>query len=281
MRKNKTVYITKASGNLVPFSEEKLVQSLKKAGASTNLAETILIDISPDLYEGISTKKIYQYAFKRLKKSSRKTAGKYRLKQAIMELGPSGFPFEKFVGELLHYQGFNTQVGVIVEGHCVNHEIDVVAEKENHHYMVECKYHNQRGISCDVKVPLYIFSRFKDVETKRLELVEHATKFHQPWVVTNTKFTIDAIRYGTCMGMKLIGWNYPQNESLQKIIDKLNLYPITCISTITKQEKQLMLERGIVLCKELCNHESILREIGISENRIRSILSESRNLCDV
>lgn len=63
-----------------------------------------------------------------------------------MELGPSGFPFEKFISEILKFQGFAVQVGVIVEGHCVKHEIDVVAEKGEEHFMIECKFHNTQGI---------------------------------------------------------------------------------------------------------------------------------------
>lgn len=280
MKKHETIHITKASGNIVPFSDEKLVQSLKRAGASPELAQSILEGIAPELYEGISTKKIYRLAFKRLKKASKRAAGKYHLKQAIMELGPSGFPFEKFIGELLKHQGFRTQVGVIVEGHCVNHEIDVVAVKEDHHYMVECKYHNQRGISCDVKVPLYIYSRFKDVERKWLELPGHAAMFHQPWVVTNTKFTADAIQYGTCMGMKLIGWNYPPKDNLQRLVEGLNLYPVTCITSLTQYEKQFLLEKGIVLCKQMCSDERVLGQAGIAAARQQAILEEGKNLCE-
>ena len=44
-----------------------------------------------------------------------------------MELGPSGFPFEKLVGKILEQEGFETRVGVIVQGNCVQHEVDVIA----------------------------------------------------------------------------------------------------------------------------------------------------------
>jgi hypothetical protein len=81
-----------------------------------------------------------------------------------MELGPSGFPFEKYVAEILKYQGYRVEVGVIVEGFCVKHEVDIIAEKEAKHFMIECKFHNQPGTFCDVKIPLYINSRFLDIE---------------------------------------------------------------------------------------------------------------------
>src|SRR5688500_14401334 len=134
--------ITKASGEQAPFSEEKLLRSLTRSGATAEVAEEVLKQVEAQLYPGSSTQKIYQLAFRLLKKRSRRTAAHYTLKQAIMELGPSGFPFEQYVGELFRAQGFQVQVGSLVKGHCVTHEIDVIAQDDRHHHMVECKYHN-------------------------------------------------------------------------------------------------------------------------------------------
>ena len=129
----------------------------------------------------------------------------------------------------------------------MRHEIDVIAEKENNHIMIECKYHNLPGTICDVKIPLYINSRFKDVEASWIQLPGHDKKFHQGWVVTNTRFTQDAIQYGTCAGLKLIGWDYPNGEGIRSKIDTLGLYPITCLTKLSKFEKQQLLEKRIVL----------------------------------
>lgn len=197
-----------------------------------------------------------------------------------MELGPSGFPFEKFFASLLEYKGYKTQVGVMVEGHCVRHEIDVIAEKGNDYIMVECKYHNMNGIACDVKIPLYIQSRFLDVEYNWKTLPGHKNKNHQGWLVTNTKFTEDAIQYGLCMGLNLVAWSFPINENLKSMIDDSGLYPITCLTTITKYEKQLLLDRKIVLCKEICNKVSILKIAHIQESRFPKILNEAQSLAN-
>jgi len=118
------------------------------------------------LYHGISTKKIYQQAYQLLKDSSRPLAAKYKLKRDIMELGPSGFPFEKYIAAIFCHQGYKVQTGVIVQGHCVKHEVDIIAEQNNKYFLIECKFHNQPGIVCDVKIPLYIHSRFKDVRKR-------------------------------------------------------------------------------------------------------------------
>lgn len=280
MRKAKNILITKASGEILPFSEEKLKKSLLRSGASEELAETVMDELFPSLYEGISTKKIYQIAFALLKQKSRVSAGKYHLKRAIMELGPSGFPFEKYFSEILKFEGYSVVVGQTVKGKCVNHEIDVIAEKDNHHFMIECKYHNYPGTVSDVKIPLYIQARFKDVEAAWIQLPGHSAKFHQGWVVTNTKFTGDAVQYGNCAGLKLIGWNYPEGESLQNRIDKPGLYPVTCLTTISQKEKQKLLLKKVVLCHEVCSNDALLSDIGIKPARISGIMQEAKQLCN-
>lgn len=275
----KNILITKASGELRPFSGEKLMQSLLRSGADRQLAEQVAAEVTARLYKGISTKKIYRWAFNMLKERSKHLAAKYKLKRGIMELGPSGYPFEKFIGEILRYQGYRVSLGQIVKGHCVSHEIDVIAEKEAQHFMVECKYRNLPGTVCDVKIPLYIQARFKDVEAAWLKLPGHGTKFHQGWVVTNTRFTGDAIQYGTCAGLRLIGWDYPNGGSLRSQIDDLGLYPVTCLTTLSRTEKQQLLDKRIVLCKEICDDEALLLAAGVKTTRVAAVLKEASDLC--
>lgn len=197
-----------------------------------------------------------------------------------MELGPSGFPFEQFVGVLLNQQGYRTQVGVIVKGHCVNHEVDVIAEKDNHHFMIECKFHNRQGYICDVKIPLYIQSRFLDVENTWKKIDGHAEKFHQGWVVTNTRFSEDAAQYGRCMNMNLVGWDYPRNNGLKDWIDSSGLHPVTCLTTLTHREKQELLDKKIVLCKTLHHNYSLLQSIGVNPPRLQKVMDECAALCE-
>jgi hypothetical protein len=275
----KQILVTKASGERVPFSLKKLQQSLLRAGADDVAIEEVTSKLKPHLRDGISTKQIYKHAFSILRKISKPQAARYKLKEAIMELGPSGYPFEKFISEILKFQGFAVQVGVIVEGHCVKHEIDVVAEKEEKHFMVECKFHHNAGLKCDVKIPLYIQARFQDVEKYWLTMPGHSAKFHQGWLVTNTKFTGDAIQYGACIGLKLLGWDYPLKDSLNELIDTSGLHPLTCLTTLTKEEKQNLLERKIVLCKEICHNPKVLDELKITPTRTKKILQEGEELC--
>lgn len=278
MKKKKLTLITKTTGALVPFSEEKLRLSMQRSGADEITIDEVVEDIKPKLYEGISTKKIYRMAFGLLKNRSKQVAAKYKLKTAIMELGPSGYPFENFIGEIMKHLGYQTAVSQIIPGECVNHEIDVFAQHNNTWCMVECKYHNQSGTMSDVKIPLYIQARFKDVEKKWKELPGHEKINHEGWVVTNTKFTSDAIKYGTCAGLRLLSWDYPKEKGLKDLIDESGLYPLTCLTTLTKIEKQRLLDMRVVLCSDIVEDQTLLEKIGIKGSRIVSILKEVDHL---
>jgi len=273
------INIVKLSGEIDFFDQNKIKQSLKYSGANAEEVDQIISLVKTNLYEGITTKEIYKMVFDLLKKNALHKAGRYKLKKAILELGPTGFPFENFIGELLKHQGFNVEVGVPVQGHCVQHEVDVVAEKGNKHFMIECKYHSSFKTICGVKIPLYIHSRFLDVEKQWLMKEGHKHKFHQGWVVNNTRFSADAIQYANCVGIKLLSWDYPKKESLKEQISFYGLYPITCLNTLKKSEKQLLLDKKIVLCKQLCNDPNVLTTIGVKENRKKKILEDAHALC--
>ena len=278
--KNKNITITKASGVQDIFSSEKLRASLKKSGADENTVENILFEIESILYNGISTKKIYQAAFNMLKKGSKSNAGRYNLKRAIMALGPSGFPFEKYIASIFEWQGYKVQTQLFLEGACVTHEIDVLAENDDHFLLTECKFHNSQDYICDVKIPLYIQSRFLDVQASWKQLKGHAGKFHQGWVVTNTRFSEDAIQYARCMNLNLLGWDYPINNGLKDWIDNSGLHPITALTTLTQQEKQQLLDKKIVLCKTINSNHNLLQSIGIAPPRLQKVIDECSALCE-
>ena len=274
--KNKSITITKASGVQDLFSSEKLKTSLKKSGADDDTIDNILFEIESKLYDGISTKKIYQTAFTLLKKGSKSSAGRYNLKRAIMALGPSGFPFEKYIAAIFEWQGYSTKTQIFLEGACVTHEIDVLAENNDHFLLIECKYHNSLGIVSNVKIPLYIHSRYRDVLNNWQKT---SLKPLKCCVVTNTKFSEDAIMYGACVGLQLLGWDYPYKKSLSNLIDESGLYPVTCLTSLTNKEKSSLLIEGFVLCKELLKKEDVFRKVGVSAIRISSVLSEIKSLC--
>ncbi len=274
------ITITKASGELEPFDESKLRRSLKSAGAADSMIDIVVAAVSKKLVVGISTRNIYREAFRLLRAESQRVAGRYKLKEAMLELGPTGFPFEHFVSEILFRTGYNTEVGVMVQGDCVTHEIDVIAQKDDHYYLVECKFHNKKENRCNVQVPLYIQSRFADVKNRWIQQPGHEGKKHFGLVVTNTRFTKDALQYGECVGLKLLSWDYPEKNSLKDLIGRLNLHPVTCLSALTKKEKSQLTEKGIVLIVQLFEREKKLKEIGLDQRKINRVMKEAQAICN-
>jgi len=279
MRKGRRIYIEKASGTVDLFDETKLQKSLIRAGASLDVSRKVIKKVRPLLFDGVSTQQIYRWALDLLKENDSHTAARYNLKNGIMELGPSGFPFEQFIAALLREEGYSTSVSVTLLGDCISHEIDVIAERNREVHLIECKYHNLQGTLCDVKVPLYIHSRFNDIKkgvSIRFNVPEDKIFGH---IYTNTGFTADAIKYGHCVGLGLFGWNHPDQGSLSQRLDQSQLYPITVLNSLNSAEKRRAIEKGIVLCKDIVTKESIFDSIGIRLSRRNLAKDEVKSLC--
>ncbi len=271
--------IVKKSGERAVFSIKKLEHSLRKSGAGEDLVHEIAKNVHKELYPGISTKEIYNRAFSLLKNQQSVFASRYKLKKAIYELGPTGFPFEKFIAALLFYSGYKVETGQVLQGKCVTHEVDVIGHKNDQYIVVECKFHGEEGRKCDVKIPLYIHSRYQDIFNFYIGNSKEMTP-NKGWVVTNTQFSGDAIDYGKCVGLYLLSWDYPENDGLKDRIDRLGLYPVTVSTLLSEREKQFLLSRDVVLCRQLVNDEFYLDHLGVSEKRKERILKEISLLCN-
>lgn len=275
----RTTLIRKASGEKEAFSQKKLKESLKRVGADKEAIRQIADEINNWIHEGVTTKNIYKQAFRLLKKHKEGPAARYKIKKAIMELGPTGYPFEHFVGQLIKHYGFETEVGQVLQGQCVQHEVDVMATGKGKQIFVECKFYNSQGKYANVKVPLYIRSRVDDIVKKRKLLPEFSNVDFQGWIVTNTRFTSDAIEYGKCSGLHLISWDYPKGHSLREMIEKEGLFPVTTLTSINKLQKQILLDEGIVLCLQICRNPKLADKLDMSPVKIRKLIEEVNELC--
>jgi hypothetical protein len=280
------IHITKASGEKDIFDRNKLMHSLLRSGASEETALKVAENVEGELQEGMSTRKIYRNAFRMLRKKSIFVASQYKLKQAVMQLGPSGYPFERFVGKIFANLGYETQVSQILNGVCVKHEVDLVARKNGEIILGECKFRNQQGSKTDVKVALYFHSRFNDVvgainNGKHAHLRDgNGTPNYQGWIVTNAKFTDDAITYAKCTGLNLMGWDYPSDGNLFARIRETGILPVTLLTSLSRTDLDRVLGENIVLCRDLRANIDILDKLGIDVVRKRRVLSELAEIID-
>ena len=269
-----TLLIKKASGEIEPFNAEKIERSLRKVHAPESLIGDIIkgIENAPEI---TSTRDVYYYISHYLRAFDRPLASRYNLKNALYQLGPEGFLFEKFIAELFKAKLYETANDRIIQGTCVDHEIDVVAFKDDARFMVECKFHNSPGLKTDVKVALYIKSRFDDIKHTVVGFADNKGTFNQPWLPTNTKFTGDAIAYAQCSAMGLIGWAYPVGTSIKTTVDYYGLYPITTLVSLSYDQKKRLLDQGILLCNELVHKKQALLAVGLYEEQAEQVLKRN------
>ena len=266
------INVVKATGEKEPFSEDKLKVSIQRAGIPKSLQAQVITHVKEKLYENIPTSEVYHHITEFLEQTSSPNRAKYSLKQAIMDLGPTGYPFEDFVAEILKKEGYTTQLRSVLSGRCVSHEIDVIAQKENKRVMIEAKFHNASGTRTDVHVALYTKARFDDIKEKY--------GLTEGWIVTNTKVTSDALAYALCENVKIISWSYPENESLRDLVEKYRLHPITVLTSLSQSQKQQLLENHTVLCKEITQNPTILDLLGIPQDKKKEVLTEIKLIGD-
>lgn len=201
--------------------------------------------------DGATTRQIHDLVCRYLKRCHEPTAvARYTLKDAMRRLGPAGYDFEVFIAEVLRAYGYQTELPDLIPGMCVEHEVDVVARRDQRTAMVECKYRNAPGLHVHLKDVMATWARYGDL-TDAYQRRRHRIPFTECWVVTNTKITGDGLRFGTCKGMRLIGWQYPATDGLERMIEEKHLYPITVLSSVSPAMQQRFSAAGVMLCHDL------------------------------
>jgi Holliday junction resolvase len=272
------MYVIKTTGEREEFDPQKIKGTCLRAGASEKLANKIVEQVKKKVYPGISTREILKLTLELLHKEKPFVAARYDLKGSIFRLGPAGFAFEHLVGEILGRYGYKIKIESIVRGACVSHEIDVVAEKKRKTYMIECKYHNIPGIYTGLREVLYTYARFLDLQDghkKRL-----CQKFHVPWLICNTKFSDEAIKYAKCRKIMLTGWRYPGNKGLERLVEDKKLYPVTMLRTLDRDTRDRLASMNLILLKDLL--ETDIKELhkitDIKIRKLNSLIAEAKGI---
>ncbi|MDX1763920.1 MAG: ATPase [bacterium] len=260
------IKVTKSTGAVEDFSLAKLKKALRKAGATKGQAREITERIVHESEPFTSTKEIYRLALKYLRNLNYTSGLRFALKKAILQLGPSGYPFEKYFAEVMKNYGYKVQVGGILKGKCVSHEVDVFAIRTDAVVVIECKFHNSADRLSDLKVAMYVDSRFRDLQPVMAE--RHPEKVYAGWLVTNTHCTGDAMDYAGCAGFKVVSWKHPKNGSLKNLIEDQRLYPVTIISGIKAGLAQKLIDQNVILLRDL---------VKIDVSRLQSMLSLPRS----
>ena len=261
--------VIKASGEREKFNSKKIYRGIVLAGGSKKLASDTLDYVRKNFKQDITTEEILSLVLKSLK-SERGVAARYDLKRAVMSLGPSGFPFETYFSAILSEHGYKTSLRQVLKGKNVSQEIDIIA-KNKHSYMVECKYHNNSGNYAGLKEAMYTYARFLDVKKYHLDF---------PWLATNTKCSDSAKNYAKGVDLKITSWNFPKDESLQKMIEDKKLYPVTLVRDISSENKNKLYSAHVMFIRDLVNlsFNDLKRKTKISDDVLKKIISEAKEI---
>lgn len=267
--------VKKGTGELVPYDENKVRASILRTGANEKIVDKVIEDIQPHLEDGMSTSKLYHFVYDALEKQSVCHACRYSLREAVFKMGPAGFNFEYYIAAVLREHGYDARVPQEeLQGACVSHEVDVVAEKEGRSIFIEAKFRNEKGRVVDLKDTMATWSRFIDlVDGSSLGKCEH---FDECWIVTNARFTRHAEQFGECKGMHLTGWKYPKTFSFEQMIDDIRLYPITVVADLSADELERFAKAKMILCKDVAATEAhdLSQMVDISLERAQEVIKK-------
>jgi len=272
------VYIIKANGEKARFEKKKIVGTCLRAGVSQKQAEKIASEVESNVRNGMRTREVLKMVLKKLDALETGHGEKYRLRDAISDLSPEFHEFEKYVAHLLRAQGYTTKWNEIIQGEVIEHQIDIVAEKDGGHYLVECKHHRNPHRMTGLDIPLTYWAILDDIQ-RGYEKGVIKRRFDKMWLVTNTKFSMHAIKYANAKGVILTGWGQPRKNDLPSLIHEKGLYPVTVLG-LQKEELSKFSSTGFLLLEELilAGDGEIQKRTGLSKKRVSDIMNKAKRV---
>jgi len=275
------VFVIDSQGHREPFSWRKVYQSALRVGAQKALAKKIATKISEEVYNNIPTSEIFKRVEHYLYEEEPKAGMRYSLKEAMRRLGPTGFLFEKYIASIFNKLGFTTQLNQYIQGACVTHEIDILSRKDNQIILNECKFHALAGGRVDLEVAMYTYARYLDILNGDFLKQRGCRNCSlRSMIITNAKFTTEAIKYAQCMNIDLLGWRYPENRGLEYIIDSNKFYPITILPSLTADLLTLLAENRIILIQDLLEADlpRLASKFKMNYSRLEQLAKEAKLL---
>ncbi|MEK7546206.1 MAG: ATP cone domain-containing protein [Patescibacteria group bacterium] len=274
------MYIVKSTGATESFSREKLRGGLRRSGVPDHLVDRILNAVAERVKNGTTTRQIAALVNQQLKRESRAHSYRYTLREGLLKLGPAGFKFEKYVGSILNAYGYETSYPEEFHGACVDHEVDILAKKDGKTVMIEAKFRNDFDYFVKLRDVMAAWTRFQDLNDGARQ--GKCPKFDSLWIVTNGKISSRSMKFGECKGIRLLGWNYPKDESFAHFVDHASLYPITVLHELSAKELASLSDREMMLCRDVAQRtpKQLARAAKLRMGRAESILRTCKMVVD-
>jgi hypothetical protein len=180
--------------------------------------------------------------------------------------------FEVFVQALLAHNGFEVSSNQLLIGKCVEHEVDAIARKNGVTFFVEAKHHLRYHTPTGLDESRIARAVLEDV-IEGFALGKSDLKIDRAMIVTNTRYSDQAVQYGSCKNILQIGWSSPIDHGLQSMIEGRNLLPLSCVRGLGVDARVKLAISGIVLFEQLIDEDTmeLARKTGLPRDFIRSI----------
>lgn len=235
------MFVVKADGTKQEFSSGKIINTCVRSGLSRIEAEKIAKKIKSLFHEGMTTHEIFSLIQHEIESRTEKKSYYIRLRYAIANLDPVSF--ELYVQEILDANGYKTSWNRLIKGKYVEHQVDVMAEKDDLRFLVECKHHFNSHRFTGLGTCLQVQARMEDINA-----VRHT--FNASWIFTNNKFSEHAKKYSKGIGIRLTGWRYERKFSIESMAHKSAVLPVTVLD-ITEQEAKKLLDSKIITIQDV------------------------------
>ena len=271
------VFITKANGSRQLFDRGKVVRTCLRMGVNQRIAFDIVNEVERQLYDGITTAKIFKLVYSLL--SDHKPTVRHLLDlRTALSLMISKPEFEKFIQILLSFNGYNVSSNRLLMGKCVRHEVDGIVRKDGVTFFVEAKHHNNYHTPTGLDESRIARAVLEDV-TEGYKIGKNNLKIERAMLVTNTRFSEHARIYGECRNILQIGWSSPAKLSLQRMIEEKKVYPLTCIKGLRNETRIRLVNSGVILIKQLISSDlsKLSRTSGVSSSTLRKTIEKAKS----
>jgi len=272
------IYVTKADGSKQVFDKQKVFRTCLRLRATQQAAQSVADRIEAKARSGIATKEILQMIFRYMKEYRPEVRYITDLREAIALMRPQP-DFEKYVALLLKEQGYSVETNQLIRGKCVEHEVDVVARKNNECIYVEVKHHFQHHTFTGIGVFLEAWASYVDL-LQGFEEAKNSFHFNKVMVVCNTKISDHAKQYATCKGILYTGWNYPAGNSMEDMIQKKSLYPITFLKSLDRRIEAKLGDAGVITLRQLVetNMAGLASKTNVEKAKLRILVEKAREI---
>jgi hypothetical protein len=245
-------------------------------GANKEVGHEVADRIESRLYDGISTQMILRMIFRFMQKYKPEVGNLFDLKKGLSLMSPKP-EFEVFVQVLLKHNGFEVRPNQILAGKCVEHEVDAIARKNGVTYFVEAKHHLSYHFLTGLDESRIARAILEDI-AEGFVLGRSNLKIDRAMIVTNTRYSEHAIRYGGCRNILQIGWSSPENFGLQNMIFEKKLYPLSCLRGLRGETRTRLVEAGIVLLGQLLGENlfELAKRTKLPQDALKEIVEKAK-----